>query len=495
MSDLENRNGGSDLPRPRRKTEVPVPPSVTGYRNNPIPVQRPSNEPPTAAFPRVREQHQDYSSDTEEYTIPNSAYTDYEEPPIYHEDDYNEFYDDTPPTNYQQRPSQQYQQRPSQQYQQRPPQQSQQRPRQSQQQRPRHPQQHSQRPQQRQSDDYIQQQPRRQKREAPPPRRRRRMGCLGRLIRSIIVLAVIIFAIYSAISLALINKLEKVPRGERLVTSGALHSNHTRSVLLIGTDSRDLNSERGRSDSMILLTINSRTGEVYLTSFMRDAWVEIPNYGGNKLNAAYSFGGAELLMDTIEQNYSVRIDDYLCVTFTGFANIIDALGGVKIEVTPEEAEEINNILKNEVNELMGDDPVSDLLEKGGELILNGKQALSYARIRYVGNADFERTSRQREVITQIMQNAKTKAVSAIPEMVSSAMPHFSTNMSTTELYLFSLRVPQMMIYDFRQQQIPADGTWTPVTIDGQSALQVDFAGNIAILNETVYASVKPSKEE
>ena len=167
---------------------------------------------------------------------------------------------------------------------------------------------------------------------------------------------------------------------------------------------------------------------------------------------------------------------------------------MKIDVTPEEAEEINNILKNEVNELMGDDPVSDLLEKGGELILNGKQALSYARIRYVGNADFERTSRQREVITQIMESAKQKAVSAIPDMISSAMPHFSTNMTTQELYFFSLRVPQMLLYDFRQQQIPADGTWSPVTIDGQSALQVDFNSNISILNETVYASVKSSKE-
>ncbi len=489
MSELPNHSGGSDLPRPRRKTEVPAPPTVPEYSSVPS-----SSESPTTYFHSQRkQQNSNYGSDTEEYTIPQSAYTE-EDDDFPENDDYNGFYDDEPAPQ----PSYQQPRRPRQNQssrQQRPPQQ--QRPRQSQssrpqQQRPRQSHQNSQRSQE---DDYIQQQPRRQRQENPPPRRRRRkMGCLGRLIRNIIIFAVIIFAIYSAISLALISKLDKVPKGERLVTNGALHSNHTRSVLLIGTDSRDLTSERGRSDSMILLTINSRTGEVYLSSFMRDAWVDIPNYGGNKLNAAYSFGGAELLMDTIEQNYDVRIDDYLCVSFTGFANIIDAFGGVKINVTPEEAEEINNILKNEVNELMGDDPVADLLEKGGELILNGKQALSYARIRYVGNADFERTSRQREVITQIMQNAKTRAVSAIPDLISSAMPHFSTNMSTSELYFFSLRVPQMLIYDFKQQQIPADGTWTPVTIDGQSALQVDFSQNIAILNETVYASVKSSKE-
>ncbi|MEE5992292.1 MAG: LCP family protein [Oscillospiraceae bacterium] len=491
MNDTQNRSGGSDLPRPRKKQESYVPPSVPQYPRN-------FSEPPTTAFPAPQQRHEDYGSDTEEYTIPFSAYTEEEYSSVYDEDDdyhtrvlYDED-EDIPPT-YQPRPQQRPQQRPRQ------PQQRPQQPRQRPQQRPPQSQQRTQprysQPRQA-SDDYIQHPPNYPKRQDPPPRRRRRRtGCLGRLIRSIIVFAVVIFAIYSAISLSLIKKLEKVPKGERLVTSGTLHTNHTKSILLIGTDSRDLNSERGRSDSMILFTINSRTGEVYLTSFMRDAWVDIPNYGGNKLNAAYSFGGAELLMDTIEQNYSVRIDDYLCVSFTGFANIIDALGGVKIDVTPEEAEEINNILKNEVNELMGDDPVADLLDKGGELILNGKQALSYARIRYVGNADFERTSRQREVITQIMESAKTKAVSAIPDMISNAMPHFSTNMTTQELYFFSLRVPQMMIYDFKQQQIPADGTWSPVTIDGQSALQVDFESNIAILNETVYASVKPSKEE
>jgi len=313
-------------------------------------------------------------------------------------------------------------------------------------------------------------------------------GFLKRLIRHLVILVAVIFLIYSAVAVLIIRKLEKIPEGQRTVTTGSLEESYVRSVLLIGTDSRDIVSERGRSDTMMLLSINSRTHKVYLSSFMRDAYVQIPGHGQNKLNAAYSYGGAELLMDTLEQNYHLSIDDYLCVSFLGFAGIIDSFGGVKISLSDAEAQAVNVILQSEVNELAGDDPLSDFLEKGGTYILNGKQALSYARIRYVGNADFERTSRQREVMTQLFENAKSRIVTAVPELISSAMPHLGTNMTDMELYLLSLRVPFAVTYDIEQMQIPADGTYTPADIDGQSVLQVDFDANIHLLQDTVYSA-------
>ncbi len=313
-------------------------------------------------------------------------------------------------------------------------------------------------------------------------------GFLKKIIRHIVVFLVIIFAIYSVISLLLIRQLENLPRGERTVTSGTLDAGYVRSVLLIGTDARDIASERGRSDTMILLSLNSRTQKIYLTSFMRDAYVNIPGYGNHKLNAAYSYGGAELLMDTLEKNYQVSIDDYCVVSFMGFAGIIDAFGGVKISLSDEEANALNVILQSEVNELAGDNPLSDFIEKGGTYLLNGKQALSYARIRYVGNADFERTSRQREVMTQLLENAKTQVVTAVPKLISSAMPHLGTNMSDTELYLLSLRAPFVAGYDIQQIQIPADGTYASADIDGQSVLQVDFDSNIQVLRNSVYSA-------
>ncbi len=322
-----------------------------------------------------------------------------------------------------------------------------------------------------------------------PKKKRRRPNAFGRFLRKLAFVAACIFALYSAAALFMISKLERLPEGSRTVTSGSLDASHVRSILLIGTDARNT-SERGRSDSMILASINSRTQTVYLTSFMRDAYVEIPDHGKNKLNSAYSFGGAELLMDTLELNYGVSIDDYVVVSFSGFAGIIDAFGGVEITMSDAEAEALNTILISEVNELMGDARESDLLSGGGTFNLSGKQALSYARIRYVGNADFERTSRQREVMSQLFGNLKTRIVTAVPELISSALPHVGTNMSTMGMYGLSLRAPFVVGYDIQQLQIPADGTWSGQNVDGQSVLVVDFAENQQILNDTVYSSEK-----
>ncbi|MDE5620381.1 MAG: LCP family protein, partial [Ruminococcus sp.] len=227
-----------------------------------------------------------------------------------------------------------------------------------------------------------------QQRQSPPPPRRKKKrkhkSFLGRIIRKIVLtlftILVLLFAIYSCTALTVISKVGKEETGDRNRTASAMSRNYVKSVLIIGTDGRSDN-EQGRSDSMILLSFNSRTNEIILTSFMRDCYVNIQNYGMDKLNAAYSYGGAELLMDTIESNFMVEIDDYITVNFVSFAGIIDAVGGIDIDVSDEEAHEINNILFSEVNQLMGDDQWADFLESGGKLHLNGKQALSYARIR------------------------------------------------------------------------------------------------------------------
>lgn len=332
-----------------------------------------------------------------------------------------------------------------------------------------------------------QQRPAMQEHHAPKKKKRRKPNVFSRFLRKLAFIAAAIFLIYSAAALFMISKLEHIPEGDRTVTTGMLDASYVRSILLIGTDARNT-SERGRSDSMILVSINSRTETIYLSSFMRDAYVEIPGHGSNKLNSAYSFGGAELLMDTLELNYGVSIDDYVVVSFSGFAEIIDAFGGVEITMSDAEAEALNAILISEVNELMGDARESDLLGGGGTFKLNGKQALSYARIRYVGNADFERTSRQREVMSQLFSNLKTRLVTAVPELVSSALPHVGTNMSTIGMYGLSLRVPFVMGYDIQQLQIPADGTWSGQNVDGQSVLVVNFAENQQILNDTIYAA-------
>lgn len=319
-------------------------------------------------------------------------------------------------------------------------------------------------------------------------KKRRRMGCVTKIIISLLSLLVLLFVIYSVIAWSLIGKVNVVETGERLTPSHTLYSSPSvRNILLIGSDSRG--DDRGRSDSMILLSINSKTDKISLVSLMRDSYVQIPGYGGDKLNAAYSYGGPELLMDTIEENFYIEIDDYFMVNFISFANIVDAVGGVEIEVSDEEADAINVLLDSkEGNTLFGTPDESDYLNGGGTYKLNGKQALCYSRLRYVGNADFERTERQRKVLTEIIKSAGTTNPFKLGQSAKDVLPSMETNMSKFSMYLLSLRLPSLLIgYDIEQVRIPAEDTyWGSTTEYGQSVLEIDFDANLDIIENELY---------
>ena len=319
------------------------------------------------------------------------------------------------------------------------------------------------------------------------PKSRISGGILGKAIRAVLWVIIIVFVLYSAVSLIGILRMHRETAENRANISDVMDAAYVSNVLLIGTDSRDLSQERGRSDSMILASINKKTRELTLTSFLRDSYVYIDDeYGYGKLNAAYSYGGAGLLMDTIESNYGVRIDDYILISFAACANVIDAVGGVKLDLTDEEADAVNEILISEVNELMGDDRNDDLLDCGGEQKLDGKQALSYSRIRYVGNADFERASRQRTVMTQVLKKAAVNPV-AMARIFVTALPELSTNLSVGKSYGYTLRAPFLLIgYQLKTQQIPADDTFYGDDVDGESVLRVDCDANRQVLKDTIY---------
>ncbi|MBR3045753.1 MAG: LCP family protein [Oscillospiraceae bacterium] len=336
-------------------------------------------------------------------------------------------------------------------------------------------------------------------REPAPKKKKRRKhhhSCLSRIVTSVLTLVVVLFALYSGIVLLAIKKLNYEETAPRSLTASAAEPDaEVRNVLLIGTDNRE--DERGRADTMILLSFSKHNHTVTMTSLMRDSYVSIPNHGTDKLNAAYAYGGATLLMDTITNNYGIPVDDYICVNFKAFVHIADALGGIKVEVSDREAEAINIILQSEVNQIMGDDPMDDFLPSGGTFTLNGKQALAYARIRHVGNADFERTERQRTVLDLMLNKVKHASPTAVPKILSKAMPELKTNMSTSQLYLLSLQVPVKLIaYDMQKLRLPADGTYSDQTSpDGQMVLAVDFDANLQLYLKAIHDAPQPEQPE
>ena len=256
-------------------------------------------------------------------------------------------------------------------------------------------------------------------------------------------------------------------------------------VLLIGNDSR-LNGDDGRSDAMILISISDKTKTITMTSFLRDMYVDIPGHDGNRLNAAYSYGGAELLMQTIEQNFDIPVHRYALVNFEAFANLVDAVGGIDLDVTNDEVQLINGYLM-EYNQLLGRNLDYDWLDASasGVIHLNGPQALAYSRNRYIGT-DFGRTERQRKVLSEVFKKLPGAMVTNSSEVINGLFPNLTTNLTQSECYKIALGGYKIVGYDMVQQCVPQEGTYSDATIRSMAVLQVDFDANKKFLKQTIY---------
>jgi len=290
--------------------------------------------------------------------------------------------------------------------------------------------------------------------------------------------------------------------GVSFVTAGYLHTklnykeieavskepfkeNGVKNILLIGNDSRS-QGEDGRSDAMILVSISNKTNSVHLISLLRDIYVDIPGHDGNRLNAAYAYGGPELLMETLEENFDIEINRYMLVNFQAFANLVDAVGGVELELTNEEVQYVNGYLV-EYNQLEGRAEGTDYLDSSlsGTIHLNGPQALAYCRNRYIGT-DFARTERQRKVISAALKNAPLALATNAGELINGIMSNITTNMTKTELGGLMMQAPFMLTYDMVSGSIPLEGTYSNANIRGMAVLEIDFEANKDYLQTEIY---------
>ncbi|MCM1308815.1 MAG: LCP family protein [Butyrivibrio sp.] len=259
-------------------------------------------------------------------------------------------------------------------------------------------------------------------------------------------------------------------------------------VLLIGSDVRPGKEWNGNSDAMILISINDKTKKVVMTSFMRDMYVYIPIVDRcSKLNSAHAFGGSELLCQTITGAFKIKVDKYVRVDFYGLMDIIDAAGGVDMLVTPEELPVLNQYITDMCKESgTGMVPDGYYLNESGNVHLSGMQAVAYARIRYVGNSDFERTNRQRKVLGELINNCKKMGISQITELADVALPRVSTNMSRSEIWDIINNAVKYMGYDVVTQRVPFDGAFTSEYINYQQVILPDYVQNVEMMIDGIY---------
>lgn len=313
-------------------------------------------------------------------------------------------------------------------------------------------------------------------------KRKKKSGFRKVLLVLIILLALLgggfyylVGAMYDKMNYAQIDSLVREPMKEEGVVN----------ILLIGNDSRE-NGADGRSDAMILLSISNKTKKIYMTSLLRDMYVEIPGHDGNRLNAAYSFGGAELLMETIEKNLDITVNRYVLVNFEAFANLVDAVGGIELELSQEEIEYVNGYLVEYnmlTDRLQGTDNMDTSVS--GLVHLNGPQALAYSRNRYLGT-DFGRTERQRKVLTEVIHRLPKALLTNPKELVDGLLPNLTTNLTKNECVRLGLMGGRALTYDIVQDSIPQKGTYSNATIRGMAVLEVDFEANKRYLRENIF---------
>lgn len=259
-----------------------------------------------------------------------------------------------------------------------------------------------------------------------------------------------------------------------VVSGGVMQfGDHIRNILLIGTDART-SSDRGRSDTMILVSINEKTGQIVMTSFMRDIYLHIPVVDTyNRINAAYAAGGVSLLTATIKENFNIQIDDYIRINFSGFENVINYMGGVDVELS-----------QGEINFVGLEGSATP-----GIVHLDGKHTLSYCRCRYVSldgeGGDFARTLRQRKVMTLLFEKLKGMSVFEIGELLDEFLPQVTTNISSNSMLSLLTKAPTYLTYEIKSYRLPVDGSWKYATVRKMSVLSVDFSKNIKALEKII----------
>ena len=282
------------------------------------------------------------------------------------------------------------------------------------------------------------------------------------------------------------DPLEEILFDDQLITDAFDKLDGMRNILLLGVDSRT-GSISGRTDTMILLSVDIEGNVIKMTSFLRDTYVSIPGYKNNRLNAAYVYGGFDLLAATFEENFGIRPDAYVAVNLSGLTRVIDELGGVYVDVNSKKIDRINAVIYWYNKQVLNLNNLRDgYLTKGGRQKLTGKQAEAWARYRY-SESDMQRAERQRQLISIIFEEICKMSLS---ELVSFAMDNIDlvkTNLGISDIISLAPAVLAMRDAEIRELQIPVSGGYKSQTVSGMSVLVPNRQKNANALAEFLKA--------
>lgn len=261
-------------------------------------------------------------------------------------------------------------------------------------------------------------------------------------------------------------------------------------ILLAGTDGRP-GEKNSRSDAMMILTVDSKNKSLKLTSLNRDTYVDIPGHGEEKLTHAYAYGGANLLVETIENNFEIDIQNYAVVDFYSFMDIVDALGGVEVDVRSSEIKELNKFISETYNLNNNTNKGSiKYINSDGIQRLNGYQALSYARIRK-NDSTQERDRRQRAVIEGLMNGVKDLPASKYPKLLDTILPYVKTNMKPTQIIGLGGKILGLGNLSITQIEFPFENASTPITLPHKGFVIKFNESSLDTLHDFMFKNIVP----
>ncbi len=259
-------------------------------------------------------------------------------------------------------------------------------------------------------------------------------------------------------------------------------------VLLVGVDRRGRRGD-SNADVVMIATIDKKNGRLKLSSMLRDLYVPIPGEEPARLNSSLAKGGISLLKQTINSVFQVQIDNYVLVDFSMFEKIVDKLGGVTVRMTSAEISAANDNIAG-LNKQRGVDYLWDgfIFAEPGNVKLNGKQALGYARIRKI-DSDFVRTNRQFKVLNAIFAKFRSKNVAQQYELLYDLMPLVETDLTNAQIIDCAVSALTLNTNGLLHATIPYEGLYKSGRVNGSSVLLFDMPATAWKLHDFIYTDV------
>ena len=290
----------------------------------------------------------------------------------------------------------------------------------------------------------------------------------GIIVLILIILLVAIIGVTFAFVNSKISKMQQVDIDENeLSVSSQAEENlqDYRNIAIFGIDSREDTYDRGnRSDCIIIARINNKTKEVKLVSVYRDTYVNIEGHGLDKITHAYSYGGAQLAIKTLNENLDLNIKEFITVNFDAVKEIVDYIGGIDMNITSEEVSHITGI------------------STAGTHTLTGEQALQYARIRYATGGDYKRTERMRNVLEAVANKVKTMNISQLNNLVDELLPKVYTNITASDIFSLFPSIASFNITDSIGWPYDVKG----ITLDRWYGAPTTLESNVKQLHQEIF---------